>query len=403
MSYGRCWPLRAAEEGGRMPSGAAAVRRPGKRGTAWAIKWTDAAGRQCWETLGREPAWNEAKAQRELGKRLQAVQRDRWRKPEPLTFQAFSKRFMSDYVPGRSLKRTTVEGYHQTLDRHLLPFLGDVELAAIEPELLDAYVALKASEGLSSKTITNHLLLLNVMLRRAVVWRLIPVNPVAAVDRPRLRRPDMSVLTEAEVARLWTAYMDAQKAATEEERAWWRLAHALTFTALGTALRRGELLGLRWRDIGLLEGRLTVREAFVRGRFTTPKSEASRRTIELGPRTAELLREHWRQSAYQGDDELTFGHPTKGTPADASKVSEYMRSALKKAGIAKPFRAFHDCRHTSLTHAAAAGNPTIYVQHRAGHSQAAITERYLHAAQVLFPGAAEAGEARIFAELKEDR
>lgn len=59
----------------------------------------------------------------------------------------------------------------------------------------------------------------------------------------------------------------------------------------------------------------------------------------------------------------------------------------------KRFRPFHDLRHTSLTHTAAAGNPHIYVQARAGHSQGSITERYMHAAQVLFPGAAEKSEA----------
>jgi hypothetical protein len=37
-----------------------------------------------------------------------------------------------------------------------------------------------------------------------------------------------------------------------------------------------------------------------------------------------------------------------------------------------------------------------YVQQKAGHSQSAITERYIHAAQVLFPGAAALGEARLF-------
>jgi len=44
----------------------------------------------------------------------------------------------------------------------------------------------------------------------------------------------------------------------------------------------------------------------------------------------------------------------------------------------------------------AAGNPQAYVQLKAGHSQGSITERYIHAAQVLFPGAAEKGESRIF-------
>ena len=74
----------------------------------------------------------------------------------------------------------------------------------------------------------------------------------------------------------------------------------------------------------------------------------------------------------------------------------HMRPALRRAGIEKPFRPFHDLRHTALTHEAAAGNPMAYIQLKAGHSQAQVTERYIHAAQVLFPGAAVRGEARMF-------
>jgi Phage integrase family len=76
-----------------------------------------------------------------------------------------------------------------------------------------------------------------------------------------------------------------------------------------------------------------------------------------------------------------------------------MRRALARAGIDKPFRPWHDLRHTALTHDAAAGNPQAYVQMKAGHAQGSITERYIHAAQVLFPGAPERAEARIFGEL----
>ncbi len=102
-------------------------------------------------------------------------------------------------------------------------------------------------------------------------------------------------------------------------------------------------------------------------------------------------------SAYQGDGKLVFCHPERGTPLDRSKLSRwYLRPALRRAGIEKPFRPFYDLRHTSLTHEAASGNPQAYVQLKAGHSQGAITERYIHAAQVLFPGAAARGEARMF-------
>jgi hypothetical protein len=60
-------------------------------------------------------------------------------------------------------------------------------------------------------------------------------------------------------------------------RGWWRLARTITFIALGTALRRGELLALRWKDVQLLDGHLRVREALVKGRFTTRTTTLSSR------------------------------------------------------------------------------------------------------------------------------
>jgi integrase len=179
---------------------------------------------------------------------------------------------------------------------------------------------------------------------------------------------------------------------------WWRLARTITFTALGTAMRRGELLGLRWRDVHLLDSHVVVREALVNGTTTTPKGRASRRVIELGPRTAQLLAEHFAASAFSGKDEYVFCHPELGSALDPSKLTRaYLKPTLARAGITKPFRAFHDLRHTALTHEAAADNPLIYEQMKAGHSQSQITERYIHAAQVRFPGAAAKGEARMFA------
>ncbi len=383
-----------------MPRGATVIRYEGKRGASWRIKYRDAAGKQVMETLGPEPPWTERRAQRELGRRLAAVS-EGYRKPERTAFGEFAERFVRDYLPSRNLKPTTTENYHYLLNSHLLPFFADVPLAELEarPELIDAYIALKSKAGLSPKSIQNHLLLLNVMFRRAIVWRLIRMNPVASIDRPRMEQPEMSVLSEAEIARLSVAYGELAAETTEREHEWWLLAKAIVVTALGTALRRGELIGLRWRSVNLLDGKIEVREAFVRGQFTTPKSRASRRVVELGPHTLAVLEEQWRRTEYRGDDDLVFGHPTKGTPVDTSRLAKrYLKPALARAGIERPFRPFHDLRHTSLTHAAAAGNPQIYVQARAGHSQGSITERYMHAAQVLFPGAAERSEARMFGD-----
>jgi integrase len=374
-------------------------RYEGTRGVVWRIRYRDATGRRVLETLGREPEWSRTRAERELRRRLVDVERDGYRKPEKVTFAVFAERWLEEYLPSRNLKPTTVRNYTISVRRHLVPFFGSYELSELEqqPELLDRYIATKLKAGLSPKSIGNTLTDLRLVLKQAVRQRLIRTNPVDDVERPRCEPPEMQVLSEAEIARLWSAYRELEHEASAAERPWWQLARAITFVGLGTAMRRGELLALRWSDVRMLDGVVQVREAFVDGCFTTPKSRSSRRLIELGPRTRELFGRRWQETAFRAESDLVFCHPTKGTPLDPSKLARvHLRPALRRAGITKPFRPFHDLRHTALTHEAAAGNPMAYVQLKAGHSQSAITERYIHAAQVLFPGAAALGEARIF-------
>lgn len=376
------------------------IRYKSRRGTIWRIRYLDAAGNKVQETLGAEPAWTEKRARQELRNRMTDVAREGYRASPAITFAEFAETWMQDHLPSRGLKPTTVETYRYALDGHLLPFFGKRRLSDITPESIDRYVAAKVREGLAPKTVNNHLLTMRVMLTRAVRWRLLPSNPVADIDRPRVEEKEMRVLSEEEIAALWRAYEELMGQAGPKDRPWWRLARTITFVALGTALRRGELLGLRWQDISLLEGLIHVREAHVRGRFTTPKSKASRRLLEIGERTVDLLQRHLQTSEFNGEDDLVFCHPATGRPMDPSRLSRaYLKPALRKAGIKGDFRAFHDLRHTALTHEAAAGNPQVYVQMRAGHSQGAITERYIHAAQVLFPGAAQRGEDRLFGQL----
>jgi integrase len=320
-------------------------------------------------------------------------------KPEPLTLAAFADRFMEEHVPGRNLKRSTLVDYRLTIDRHLKRELGDLELVELarRPELVERYMTAKLGEGLSPKTIRNHLALLGRMFRVAIRWRLVTANPVEMVDPPRGDGAEPEVLSEVEVAKLLTAYRRLEREAGEEEREWWALSRRFVTVALGTGLRRGELLGLRWGDVSLLDRRVTIRQAWVRGEMTSPKSRTSRRSIEVGAVVVATFEEQWSASRYTADDALVFGHPLLGTPVDPSKLSRlYLRKALKAAGITKPFRVCHGLRHTALTHDAAV-NPAAWVQMRAGHSNGSITERYVHAAQVAFPGAVERGEARIFA------
>jgi len=171
----------------------------------------------------------------------------------------------------------------------------------------------------------------------------------------------------------------------------------MVVVALGTGLRRGELLGLRWEDVELGERRVRVRQQYARGEITTPKSRASRRTVEFGPVTAAALEEQYRASLYRADECLVFGHPALGTPLDPSKLTRiYLTAALKAAGCHREgLQPWHGLRHSALTATALSGAPNAYVQSRAGHSTFTITERYVHAAKHSMPEMAKAAEAML--------
>ena len=64
------------------------------------------------------------------------------------------------------------------------------------------------------------------MLKTAIRWRLIRHNPVSDVERPRVEQPDLNVLTEIEIARLWTAYTQLENDAIDtEQHEWLSLIH----------------------------------------------------------------------------------------------------------------------------------------------------------------------------------
>src|SRR6266508_4209184 len=182
-----------------MPAGAGVIHYNGKRGTTWFVKYLDAEGVQVKERLGKAAeGWNRKRAEAELRERLVRVEREGYRKPEPLTLASFARRFTEEHLPGRNLKRSTRIDYQITIDRHLVPVLGDVELSELErrPELVERYVRTKLDEGLSPKTVRNHLGLLGRMFRIAIRWRLARWNPVEMIDPPKGEDVEPEVLTQ---------------------------------------------------------------------------------------------------------------------------------------------------------------------------------------------------------------
>jgi integrase len=261
-------------------------------------------------------------------------------------------------------------------------------------EQVERYLAGKRREGLQPRTLNRQLNLLNLIMAAAVRRQLVRTNPVSGLDRPREPRRRWTILSPVEVGRVERAFLDL-----DGQRGWLEQARVVFLTVIGAGLRRGEVLGLRWKDVQLGDPAgavLRVRETFVRGAEDTPKSEAGERTIALGPRLAEEFWQHRRRSPFAGEDERVFCHPEKGSPLDHKRYAATLKQALAKAKVEKTMRPFHDGRHTSITNSAAAGLSPAALMARAGHSDFKTTQGYIDLAGETFRAEAELLEQRLF-------
>jgi integrase len=253
--------------------------------------------------------------------------------------------------------------------------------------------------GAAPRTCNRHLNVVHGILKMARRQRVVRENVAELVERPPEPRLRWRILTPAEIARVETAFVTlAADAEDETERRWIEQARVVFLFVYATGLRRGELLGLRWRNVHLADPAgpsLRVCETIVHGRADTPKSAASERTIAIGPKLSEELFDHRGRSAYAGDDEFVFCHPDKGSVLDHKVYADTFRVALANAGITDRVRPFHDGRHSAITHEAAAGSAPAAIQARAGHADFATTQRYINLAGVVFRGEAVRAEARI--------
>lgn len=155
---------------------------------------------------------------------------------------------------------------------------------------------------------------------------------------------------------------------------------ALYIAAIGTGLRQGELFGLRWSDVDLATGTLTVRRAYGRTAegfgFVEPKTAGSRRTLSLPAFVVAALRAHRVRQAEERlavgpvwqDGDLTFS--TTIAPLDSRNVTHAFQRRLEAAGI--PRRRFHDLRHSAATLLLVQGVSPRVVQEMLGHSSVTL-------------------------------
>lgn len=288
-----------------------------------------------------------------------------------------------DYVSTR-LSARTVQRYREIVEGHLVPGLGQKRLVDLRPLDISRYYDHALAHGrlggdapLARATLVKFHHILHKALKDAVAWQRIASNPAAAVTVPNgVGKPTTTArsLSDEECAVLLRAAAD-------------RL-YLPTLLALATGMRRGELLGLRWRDIDLDGAKLRVAHSLEEagGALTLkePKTRAGRRTVPLPATAVRALRHHraaqdelrlGRGSAYH-DRDLVFPWPD-GTPWRPSAFSVAFHRLVTKSGIEQA--RFHDLRHTHATQLLRAGVAPKVVSERLGHANIAITlDIYAH-------------------------
>jgi len=300
------------------------------------------------------------KAEKILTEKLAELQNGTYQEIKKITFRSFATLWLESYAKTK-VKPSTLQSYKAIIDNHLIPAFGDFQLTNITTALLQRYVA-KRLEKVKPKTVINELVPIKEMFKHAVRWGYLKVNSAEYVERPRVEKEEMEILTPKEV-RIFLDHVTSKY-------------KPLFLTAILAGMRRGEILGLQWGDIDWNNSQIYVRRSIWKGQFVKPKSKRSFRKIDMSPTLSLELKKH-RLRCPQSELDLVFCN-SKGKPLDPdSLIKRQYFPALRRAKI-RQIR-FHDLRHTNVALRIEQGQNIKYIQNQLGHASIQTTlDRYGH-------------------------
>ena len=281
---------------------------------------------------------------------------------------------------------STYRRYRSLAVHHIIPALGSFEIRKLNSQMITNLLVHMKSIGQSVRSQQQARALLAVALDEAQGLNFITINPVRNVRNPQGVGKVLTPLKIEEVRRLLKTYQGT-------------FLSARLHIALVCGLRQGEALGLRWQDLDLEAGTLTVSTQIqvIEGesRFTRLKTNRSYRTLVLTAETIDSLRIHQGlindQKAQHSNswNELDLVFPDlNGAPRSSHTDYNDWQKALKLCGI--PHHRLHDARHTAATLLYSQGVGIETISRTLGHSSSAITSRlYVHTSEEPLRHAAE--------------
>jgi integrase len=351
------------------------VRRRGER--SWELKWdvgTDpATGRRKTRYASFKGTKRDAEA--ELVRLLSAEQNGKAVDPTRETVGEFLERWERDWVIA-NVSPKTAERYGGIIRKQITPNIGKARIQKLRPvDLAELYAKLlregrSVDRGLSARTVGHVHRVLHRALGHAVRWGVIPSNVAALVSPPRVAPTEIEILRPNAIKTVCGKLQG-------------RSLFPIVATALGTGMRRGELLALRWQDVDLDRGTVRVERSLEETRagglrFKGPKTRFGRRTISLPAFLVPVLRTHWtvqqQQRLARGfgkapPESLVFTTP-EGEPRSPGGVTKDWAAFAKDLSLTA---SFHSLRHTHASQLIASGIDVLTISRRLGHGSAAIT------------------------------
>ena len=345
---------------------------------SYIIQYRNRFGRSRRLTIGTHGRLTAVEARKEARLLLSEVDRggdpaaDRVNARHALKFAEFAERYMTDYVPGKK-KPSTLETDRINLQRHILPALGTLPVAAItRADVVRLHQEMKNTPGAANRTLD----LLSHMLNVAENWGLRPdgTNPCRHVERYKPVKRER-YLSSDELARLGHALTEAESTGTER-----RDAVAAMRLLILTGCRRSEILTLRWEHVDFESGCLRL-----------PGSKTGAKIIHLNAPALEVL---------NGLTPKPSGWVITGAKEGAHLVNlkKPWYRIRKKAGLDDV--RLHDLRHSFASVGVSGGLSLPIIGALLGHSQPATTARYAHLAADPLKQATDMIGERIAAAMK---
>jgi integrase len=295
-----------------------------------------------------------------------------------VSFKALADEWLRLYPATHNLKPATLTN-HGTAIAHLNAFFGNKEVAAILPDHVEEFIVAKRRapgvagtrrDGLFAEgSVRITLNTLKLILDRAVRKRLLQANPVTAAEVKIRQKSNADPLDSSEIARVLEAAVSP-------------LFRTMLRMWFCTGMRRGELLGLKYGDLDLVRGEVSISRTFSRCELGTPKTDGATRVVsfqhpvtdpaggwEPDPSDRELVD---ALGALRRDPEAFLWHSHRPFPEDM--LGRFWKATLARAGVRN--RTPEQARHTFASTMLSRNAPLLYVQECGGWADATTLLRH---------------------------